>query len=217
MGILQNCGILNKKDIQELLALTFGKANVRIMKDLEKGLKYMQRGYPYQLKQRYKDVKNNISASYIRERINIESINVLTDGDRLSKKAISKILNILNESEKETQTKLKEYYKMMCDIYGISAEEPEPTQDEVIAAKITPVLTENGLKGKFDFSGREYFPDLSYFSRFELMNFIDSGLSVLDIKNSISLQFGKVDIKPVIKFYKNLEKKGIIKLKNIKD
>ncbi len=197
---------------QKILALIFGKANVRIMKDLEKGLKYLQMSYPYQLRERYKEVKNNIHAAYIREIINIESIKVLAESDVVAEEEISNIKNILVNSEKETQSKVTELYKMMCERYGQDADVPRLTEDEPYASNITPVSNEKDSKSGSGASGRGGSRRLSQFSRLELMNFIDSGLSILDIQNSISSQFGMVEIKDVIDFYKNLEERGLIEL-----
>lgn len=207
--VIADAGVDNT---QKILALIFGKANVRIMNDLEKGLKYLQMSYPYQLRQRYGEVKNNIHAAYIRESINIESIKVLAEGDAVAEKAISNVKNILVNSEKETQSKLTELYKMMCERYGQDAEVPRITEDETYASNITPVSNEKDSKSGSGISGRGGSRRLSQFSRLELMNFIDSGLSILDIQNSISSQFGMVEIKDVIDFYKNLEENGMIEL-----
>ncbi len=202
--VIANAGI---DDVPKLLSLVYGKGSVRIMKDFEKALKYLQMSSPYELKQRYKDVKNNLYGSYIREKINIESINVFTMENFTADEWISKMIKNLEDFEKETQKKMNGFYKLMCKKFGLSGNEPELTSDENYTSNITPVSTETGSK---DISIRNNTSGLSRFSQFELANFIDSGLSVLDIKNSVSAQFGKVEIKDVLEYYKNLEARDII-------
>ncbi len=196
-------------DIQKLLSLIYGKGQVRIMKDLEKALKYLQRSSAYQLKERYKDAKNNIHAAFIRERIALKSIKVFTVENYAADKQISTIIKSLENSEKETKKKLKEFYKLICKRFGLTTTEPELTSDEIYASDVTPVWTETSSKKTSINSNVE---GLSKFSKFELENFIDSGLSVFDIQNSISSQFGKVEIKNVLEYYKNLEARDIIEL-----
>lgn len=196
-----------KSDIPKLLSLLYSKGQVRIMKDLEKGLKALEESS--ELQQHYKEVKSSLRGSYVREINNINSVKVLGGENDW----IDKTLDNLEESEKETDQKLALFYKMICEKNNISADEPDYTPDEKNAMKITPV----SIKGK----EKEMVDDgdirgLSRDTKFELANYIDSGWSVLDIRNSVLSQFGKTDIKNVMNYYKQLEEGGLVKLVEVK-
>jgi hypothetical protein len=184
------------------------------MKDVEKGLQYLAKSDSYHLKERFKETKNKINGAFIREGINIESLRVLAEGNIAPEEEISKIRKNLVENEKSVSLMLTEFYKIMCNRFKIDSEEITLTKDEVLASKITPVLVKPDSKTDLSSFERRSFSTLSQFSRFELLNFIDSGLSLLNIRDSILSQFGDVRIEDVVNFYKNLEDKGIIKLAN---
>ncbi len=209
--VIANAGV---NDISKISALVYGKGNVRIMKEVEKGLQYLVKSDSYHLKERFKETKNKINGAFIREGINIESLRILAEGNIAPEEEISKIRKNLVENEKSVSLMLTEFYKIMCNRFKIDSEEITLTKDEVLASKITPVLVKPDSKRDLSSFERRSFSTLSQFSRFELLNFIDSGLSLLNIRDSILSQFGDVRIEDVVNFYKNLEDKGIIKLAN---
>ena len=128
-----------------------------------------------------------------------------------SNEAVLQIMESLSNTEKELQTKLTDFYRVMCRWNNIDYTEPVLTEKEIYATNHTPISAETESK-KTTRAPDTGVRGLSGFSKFELMNFIDSGFSILDIQGSISRQFGKVDVERVIDFYEELERKGIVKV-----
>ncbi|MFC1557842.1 M28 family peptidase [candidate division KSB1 bacterium] len=197
------------EDIPYLLSLTLGKGAIRIMKDLEKGFKYMSVDSPKQIKQKYKEAKYIIHGAYIRELIHIRSFYYLSDGDKDIDKMISLAERNLLGYKEDALVKLTNLYKILYKRSHKKPEEPKLTEKEKDCSLLTPIsLNLESRDGKI-YSNSYGF---SSFSQFELMNYIDSGFSLLDIHSSIFCQFGKVEISNVEKFYKKLEERGKIKL-----
>ena len=197
------------KDIPMLLSLVDVNGSIRIRQDLEAGLKELELCTSDNLKQTYKDVKDKLRGSYIREKIGIKSVGVLAEKNKDADKLIKTALKKLDNCEIQNGNQLKEFYELKCKKFGLPLDEPKLSLDEERALKITPVSTEKGRKEVIRAGNSS---GLHSYTVMELTNFIDSGLSVQDIKNSICLQFGKLDVKDVFSFYNNLKEKGFIDL-----
>lgn len=199
----------DEEDIPYLLSLSLSKGAVRIMKDLERGVRYMSADAPERIKQRYKEAKNIMHGAYIRELIHVRSFYELSDGNKNINTMIAAEEKKLAEYRKDALNRLENLYRILCKRSGQKPEKPKLTKNERNCSLLTPVsvnLESNDGKTYRNSYG------LTSFSQFELMNFIDSGFSLLDIQSSICCQFGKVEIGSVEKFYKKLEEKGKIKL-----
>jgi len=111
-------------------------------------------------------------------------------------------------------------YASRCRAFGVKAEKPVPTKDEVRLAGLVPVRTAKMGGMMAMWSLREEIRKLGYqapmairMAEEELRNFIDGERSILDIRDAASAEFAPLDLLEVEKWVGVQEKLGLVTIK----
>ncbi len=175
---------------------------------------------PENLAETYKETKNIMNQTYVREEKALKSTIFFAPDDA----ELSAYLNKANQSllaRKQLSLKnLEEHYKTVAVLREVKPITPQPTSEEKRLDQLVPKRTKEWV-GYFNYvtfpkriEGKEL-PEfkLAWLEQYELRNFIDSKRSILEIRNALSPEFRFLPLKDVENYIKVLEIGGMVTIK----
>jgi aminopeptidase YwaD len=174
---------------------------------------------PIKLHQSYAQVMNVIQHSSARERESILSTLVFVDSVDVGNEILNSVGNLKNMSA-SFQKDAQDRYAQICQHLGVKTKKISPTEEKDKLDKIVPVRNQDFVcplqteyvdekLGEGAFSGIQ----LGRYGTYEALNFVDGKRSVLSIAKAVSAEYGPVDPKGVLAFFKVLEKAELITFK----
>ena len=208
----------------ELGGVVYSRGLSRLAADVERALDYLNRSQKELLPSAYKEARNIIVQSHLRERRALESLKHLARGDKGVENYMASLSATLTEREKVTLSQLESHYHILCQRQGVAPQKPIMREKERAASQVVPVRNEE-LKGPLSFGYlTEKIKDLTLLrglrivrrdSRllYEILNFIDGKRSLLEIRQAVSAEYEPVPLEEVEELLKALATAGVIRMK----
>ncbi len=195
------------ENVPAFLNECLARGGARIENDLKECLNEMIYSNEQNLPDVYKEQKYKISSAFKREQKNINSLLIIGKNDTSSENLIKEMGESFMQKEVSVQNLLKTGYKNICDTYNIKPVEPELTDLEKTASKMVPANV--NISGSI-FGMRGTGLPRKYTN--ELLLFIDGKLSILDLRNAVSAEYGPVELEKVSAFFEDMQKKKMLEI-----
>ena len=172
----------------------------------------------------YKCYKEGLIANHFAAQAEIDSIKACLDfsSSPRIKRLIAQLTDDMRRCSDMQKKKITSIYNLACSTKGIKKQALSLTQEEERAKTIVPerrfrgVLPDSFLQEKLSpkrFSWYQKYAERDRRLRnklFEIVNFVDGKLSLLDIRNAVSAEFGVTDLELVSRYLADLKELGLV-------
>jgi hypothetical protein len=153
--------------------------------------------------------------TYWRETEQVRSSTVLAGGDSRVAERVERIAAAMAAGEAVDRRRVEASYQARAAVLGITpVAEPALTAEEQVAARLVPVLKPSAPRAMGPGPGGPGGgqagapPSLSGYYATEARAMADGVRSILDIRGSISAEFGPIDVERVVAFFRAAEATG---------
>ncbi len=208
----------DKKEAIQMVGEILTRGAARIAEDERRAYAYLIKSEPDKLVETYKETKNTIHQSYLREEATLRSTSFFASADGEYTSYLDNICKNLLAQERLSMAALTEYYKNIAALHGVEPVSPRLTAEEKRLDQLVPKRTKD-MAGFFNFfafnmrlRGKKDLPEyhLNNLEDFEIRNFIDNKRSILEIRNAVSAEFRPIPLKDVENYIKVLELGGMV-------
>ena len=211
----------SKKEALQLIGEVLARGFARIGAEEKRAFAFLSSSEPEKLAETYKESRNIIRQSYLRERAAVNSIAFFAQNDQAFSLHLGNVCKSLDGQEESALDALANQYRFTAALAGVKAAVPKVTSEERRLAALVPKRTRL-MKGYFDsraFLNRlkgEKAPEykLERYEDFEIRNFINGERSILEIRNAVSAEFRPIPLRDVENYIKTLEIGGMVTLEN---
>jgi Peptidase family M28 len=212
------------EDAPKIVAETSGRGLARLGLEKLRAEKMVAEADPKALQEAYKEALNIVRTAFGREKEAVLTCRFFAGGDVPVESLIRSKAAALDSVQASFLRDVDETYRFRCLKAGLKPQKPAVSEDEIRAGRLIPVRTDR-MKGYFN--GFEFYqkirelleakklpPSVYQLGRadFEVRNFIDGQLSILDIRNAVSAEYGPLPVKTVQGYIELLENMGYVKV-----
>lgn len=207
---------------RRLAGEVFSRANSRIALETKRCFDAINQTKAGDIHQTYKETLNINTQAFKREIATLISIKDYSYRDQAVDNYIDALIRNLKSQEQARFKDIQNHYTLTCGVRETPPQRPMLSSQEKAAAQVVPVRNPD-LKGPLGRSflqeklrGKDVNLNLPIYRRdsritYEILNFIDSKNSVLDIRNAVSAEYEPVPVDEVMEFIQILAEAGIIK------
>lgn len=199
----------------QLMGMMSAMGSARIQSDVMKAFDLIGGSGKDDVLKSYREAKSLVHQAYLREGMNLRSIQVFIKNDNRAQENLEQVVGDLLDTEGDDQDRLQHFYEIVCKQIGVKATEPKLTADEAAASKMFPMRKPSATDEKNPFAALSAGQSrkLGGFAASEALAYSDGTRSVLDIRNAVSAEIQPIDVKTVMEYFEDLEKAGVVEMK----
>jgi aminopeptidase YwaD len=215
-AFLANAGSM---EVQKMAAETSGRAIARLGLDKLRAERMLVEAGPKDIHESLKEALNVVDQAFNRENEALASIRFFIKEDAALEGMLKRKVSSLEGLRPTFVRDVEETYRFRCLGAKIDPRKPVLNEAEVRLGKWVPVRTEK-MRGYFN--AREFYQRVREMkvpptyrigrAEFEVRNFIDGRRSILDIRNAVSAEQGRVPLEGVENYILLLEKTGFVSI-----
>jgi aminopeptidase-like protein len=218
LGSMYYMANASEEEAKEMARLICRNGLARLSADYFDSLTVMCKASPADLQKTYKQLLNVIEHSTQRELDAILATSVFAKNP-LYKRDIARLAGNINTLESTFRSDAEKTYKDLCRQNSQKPLSISLTQEEKDLRDIVPIRSEDFVCPlQESYVTEKLGPDalkdaqLPRYAAYEALNYVDGQRSVLDISRAVSAEYGSVDLKKILAYFRVLKSAGLIHL-----